>query len=99
MMDFQTKYSFDQRKSESFKILQKYPSRVPVIVSHDDKEFYCSLQEQEWKTCDGDIRRCAYQSDKEELYERGGLYGETIKRILWRCSRVSLLRVSLEVNI
>ena len=40
MMDFQKKYSFDQRKSESLKILQKYPSRVPVIVSHNDKEFY-----------------------------------------------------------
>lgn len=40
MMDFQTKYSLDQRKSESFKILQKYPGRVPVILSHDENEFY-----------------------------------------------------------
>lgn len=40
MLDFQTKYSFDQRKSESSKILQKYHSRVPIIVSHNDKEFY-----------------------------------------------------------
>lgn len=39
-MDFQKKYSFDQRKSESSKILQKYHSRLPIIVSHNDKEFY-----------------------------------------------------------
>ena len=40
LMDFQTKYSFDQRKFESFNILQKYHSRLPIILSYDNKEFY-----------------------------------------------------------
>lgn len=39
MMDFQIKYSFERRKSESSKILEKYPNRVPIIVSHQPKEF------------------------------------------------------------
>jgi len=40
MMEFQKKYSFDSRKSESQKILQKHSDRLPVIVSNNPKEFY-----------------------------------------------------------
>ena len=38
-MEFQKKYSFEQRKSEACKILQKFPDRLPIIVSTDPKEF------------------------------------------------------------
>ena len=31
-MDFKDNFSLDRRKSESDKIMQKYPSRIPVIV-------------------------------------------------------------------
>tara|TARA_B110000008_G_scaffold249082_1_gene261560 strand:- start:265 stop:612 length:348 start_codon:yes stop_codon:yes gene_type:complete len=44
MMEFQKKYSFEARKSESQKILQKYSDRLPIIVSNNPKEFYLDKQ-------------------------------------------------------
>ena len=31
MTDFKNKYSFEQRKSESHRIINKYPDRIPLI--------------------------------------------------------------------
>ena len=31
MTDFKNKYDFNQRKSESTRILAKYPDRIPII--------------------------------------------------------------------
>lgn len=38
MMKFQSKYSFDQRKSESSRIIEKYPDKIPIICEKYEKD-------------------------------------------------------------
>lgn len=37
MMKFKAEHKLDQRKTESLRILQKYPDRIPVICEKSDK--------------------------------------------------------------
>lgn len=37
-MGFESKYSFEQRKSESERILTKYPDKIPIICEKFDKD-------------------------------------------------------------
>lgn len=36
--DFQSKYTLDQRKQESQRILEKYPDKIPIICQKYDKD-------------------------------------------------------------
>jgi len=41
-MGFKEEYSLEDRQNESIKIMQKYPSRIPIIVEKNDK---CNFQD------------------------------------------------------
>lgn len=41
-MGFKEEYSLEDRRNESIKIMQKYPSRIPIIVEKNDK---CNFQD------------------------------------------------------
>jgi len=41
-MGFKEEYSLDDRQKESIKIMDKYPSRIPIIVERSDK---CEFQD------------------------------------------------------
>ena len=50
MNKFKKRHSLEDRKSESSKILEKYPNRIPVIVSKDPKSTLSDMDKNKFLT-------------------------------------------------
>ena len=47
-MKFKTETKFEDRKSESSKIMKKYPQRIPIIIEKSEKCIFNDIQKKKY---------------------------------------------------